>query len=199
MEINIRPCKLSDIPYIYDICLKTWGNGHDASNFFADKYMLGQYYAIPYLHYEIDTCFVVESNSIPHGYILSASSTISFNNWMNKSWLPEIRKFYPSNMKSKSDYEKSIIDVINKDCLNPDFIIDYPSHLHINLLPSIQRKGFGEKLVDVLINKLKEKSSVGLHFGVGADNKNAINFYKKTGFTELEKDFDTLFMGMKFI
>jgi len=155
-------------------------------------------FAAPYLHFELDCCFVLTADAIPVGYIIGTSSTGKFNDWMNQKWLPALRHYYPADMKSKSDFEQFLIDIINRDCDFPDFIKNYPSHLHIDLLPIAQKKGFGKKLMTTFINKLKDKGSTGLHLGAGLENTNAIEFYKKIGFHELRKESGAIFMGLPF-
>ena len=66
-EINIRRAVLSDLPYLYEICLKTGDSGNDATEFFLDPFVLGQYYAAPYLLYPAGICFVAEHECRPQG------------------------------------------------------------------------------------------------------------------------------------
>ena len=80
----------------------------------------------------------------------------------------------------------------------PDFLNDYPSHLHIDLLPVAQKKGFGKKMMTTFLNRLKEKGSSGIHLGVGAGNANAIAFYENVGFEELRKEPGAVIMGVLF-
>ena len=198
LQYSIRQGHPTDLPYIYDICLKTGFNGKDTSDLISDPFMIGQYFAAPYLFFEIDTCFVVEKGGIPFGYVLGASSTEKYYQWLNNYWLSVVRKRYPVTLKPKSDFEKFLIDIINQDAILEDFLCEYPSHLHIDLLPEIQQKGFGKKLITIFIERLQEKGSTGLHLGVNVDNINAFKFYKKIGFKELKNISKTIFMGMKF-
>ena len=198
MELHIRQASISDLPYINEICLKTGLGGNDASESVSDKHIIAQYFATPYLYFEIDSCFVLENKSAPVGYILGVKSTIRFNHWMNKAWLPDVRKLYPASMKSISNFEKFLIDLIHKDCNLPDFLNDYPSHLHIDLLPIAQQKGYGKKLIMTFISNLKASGSSGLHLAVGIKNKSAIAFYKAIGFEVLKKESKSLFMGLSF-
>lgn len=57
----IRNAHPSDLPYLYDICLKTGLNGKDATSVYSDPYMLGQYYVAPYFFFEPELCFVVDA------------------------------------------------------------------------------------------------------------------------------------------
>ena len=77
---TIRNVNLSDIPYIYDICLKTGLSGKDATKEYSDPYILGQCYAAPYVHFEPNLCFVVETSNIsrPLGCLLLFCSLLYF-------------------------------------------------------------------------------------------------------------------------
>lgn len=196
MNLKIRKAHLSDLPYIYEICLKTGLSGEDATDFLNDKYIIGQYFAAPYIHFEIGACFVLENNSIPVGYILGVTKTKDFNSWMNSNWLPAIKALYPKAMKPKNDFEKFIINLIHKHCNTPEFLNVYPSHFHIDILPIAQKKGYGKKLITTFINELKTKNTSGIHLSVGLKNKNAIEFYKNIGFKELKTESGALFMGL---
>ena len=57
-DLLIRNVEFSDIPYLYEICLKTGASGKDAAGLFYDPYLLGQYYAAPYAFFEKELCFV---------------------------------------------------------------------------------------------------------------------------------------------
>jgi ribosomal protein S18 acetylase RimI-like enzyme len=196
MRLRIRAARLSDLPYIYEICRLTGKNGKDSTESISDKYIIGQYFAAPYLHFEIDTCFVLENGSIPVGYILGTSSTKKFNDWMNTNWLPAVRMYYNSHMQSKSDFEQFLIDIINRDCTIPDYLSNYPSHLHIDLLATVQNKGYGKELLKKFIESVTLKQSTGIHLAVGLENKNAIDFYKRNEFKDIKNESGALFMGL---
>jgi len=198
MEWQIRPASLADLPYIYHICLKTGLSGKDASDFVQDPYILGQYFAVPYLHFEIDLCFVVTNDHIPVGYIVGVSNTEAFNTWMNNRWLPKIQLLYPAAETYKSDLEKFVYGIINRECILQDFLQGYPGHLHIDLLPQIQGQGVGRKLLEKFIFQLKKNGSVGVHLSVGEKNSGAIKFYEKCGFLHLKRQSAAIFMGIKF-
>ena len=81
--------------------------------------------------------------------------------------------------------------------LHAKYAAEYPAHLHIDLLDDYQRKGLGSKLVGALSEHLKAKGIAGLMLTVGGSNELGINFYKKYGFTELEKGLGDVAMGIK--
>ncbi|MBN1798358.1 MAG: GNAT family N-acetyltransferase [Spirochaetales bacterium] len=198
MNILIRQAHLSDLVYVYKICLKTGFNGTDATELLSDEYIIGHFFAAPFIIFETDACFIVEKDRLFLGYIVGTSFTGEYNKWLNTKWLPVLRKRYTLAMRPKSDFEKLLINLINNDSVLPDFLVKYPSQLHIDLMPEIQGIGFGRKLIHTFIMRMKEKKSTGVHFAVGAQNIKAIGFYKKIGFKEIKAIGDVIFMGMIF-
>ena len=67
----------------------------------------------------------------------------------------------------------------------PEVVEDYPSHLHIDLLPEAQGHGLGRVLIDTLGAALARSGSTGVYVGVAAVNTPALGFYRKVGFVDL--------------
>ena len=61
----------------------------------------------------------------------------------------------------------------------------YPSHLHIDLLPRAQGRGYGRRMIEQVLNALRRRQSPGVHLGVSERNTRAIAFYRRLGFHEL--------------
>ena len=66
-----------------------------------------------------------------------------------------------------------------------EVVEDYPSHLHIDLLPEAQGAGLGRVLIDTLGAALARNGSTGVYVGVAAVNTPALGFYRKVGFVDL--------------
>lgn len=64
---------------------------------------------------------------------------------------------------------------------------EFPAHLHINLLPEYQRRGWGVQLIGALVERLREEECRGLYLGVGASNTGAVKFYEHDGFSRFAK------------
>ncbi|MAL59289.1 MAG: hypothetical protein CMC14_04500 [Flavobacteriaceae bacterium] len=62
--------------------------------------------------------------------------------------------------------------------------------LGIALIPSYTGKGYGKKMMDVLINYANENDLKKINLSVDADNLKAISLYRKFGFIEKEKNTD---------
>jgi GNAT superfamily N-acetyltransferase len=184
--------------------LKTGDKGKDALALFNDPYVIGQYYAAPYLLYPKGVCFVVEYEYRPQGYIIAAD-TADFSRWMEEVWLPPLRERYPRPFPPKiicSESEEKIVKTIHKSCLPLDdeeklLCKDYPAHLHIDLLPGLQGKGMGRALINKLCEELAQMGIPGVSLGVDKENKNAAAFYLKVGFSVLHEEKWGSIMGMK--
>ncbi len=202
-SIVIRKAHFSDIPYLYDICLRTGKSGESAEESFFSPYLLGDFYAVNYMLFEQDSCFVVEdlaNNSItPLGYILGCCDSTSFATWMETKWLPVIRKRYPSTYIGKTQTENNLIKTVHTEYTfaQTSWNNEYPAHLHIDILPSLQGKGCGRLLLEIFSNHLIEQGVVGVHLGVSKENTSAIAFYVKMGFIILEEHEWGLIMGKK--
>ena len=203
-EIYVRKAVLSDIPYLYEICLKTGDEGKDASALYNDPYLIGHYFAAPYLLFHEGICFVAEYEHRPQGYILSVPDSAAFGQWMEEQWLPPLRKRYLEHSpQARPEKEQWIINLMHKkqfpiDINDQPWIHDYPAHLHIDLLPAIQRKGIGQIFLNNLFSELIRQNVPGLSFGVGMQNAGAIQFYQKMGFSVLQEQEWGYVMGKLF-
>ena len=62
---------------------------------------------------------------------------------------------------------------------------EYPAHLHIDLLPEAQGQSWGRRLIQTLVEALREQGVSGLHLVAGSDNAGALAFYPRVGFTAI--------------
>jgi len=204
-NIIIRRTAISDIPYLYEICLITGDAGKDATALFNDPYVLGQYFSAPYAVYPDGICFVPEYECRPQGYIVAVPDTDKYNQWLEEVWLPPLRKRYPKPAPQeiiRSENEGQMLSIFHnhhypRTSAPPHWLKDYPAHLHINLLPPFQGKGLGKGLVNNLMEELIRLGIPGVHLGVNAKNTGAIEFYKKTGFSVLNEEAYGFTMGKR--
>ena len=87
------------------------------------------------------------------------------------------------------------------DYFCPEPYEEYPSHLHIDLLPRAQGHGYGRRMLAEVMDKLRARGSPGAHLGLSERNTRAFGFYQHLGFRELTRtgDGDTrvIYMGKK--
>ncbi|NDL58004.1 GNAT family N-acetyltransferase [Phytoactinopolyspora mesophila] len=183
--MNVRPYQPGDDDALYEICLKTGPGGEDA---FTDRRILGEIYVGPYIEFEADVAFVVEDDDGVAGYVLGAKDTRAFEKVCESRWWPNLRSRYPLGSFSAEATESRFVHLIHHPhTAAADVAAEYPSHLHIDLLPRTQGQGMGRVLMKRLLDALHAAGSPGVHLGVGATNTNAIGFYRHLGFHVLHE------------
>ena len=93
--------------------------------------------------------------------------------------------------------DQKIIALIHHPNISlPESLIDFPAHLHIDLLPRARKKGNGRRMIETLHKKLKKFGIKGVFLEVGINNINAQSFYERIGYKKLEitSSQDGLFM-----
>jgi len=197
---HIRQAREQDLPYLYEISLRTALSGLDGTEYYHDPFCVGQYYAASYFFFEPSLCFIaVDEYNRPSGYITGTSDTVSFNSWMNSHWLPSLREHYEHVTLFKSENEQNMIRLINKGPGEGVWEhVGYPAHLHINLLDSLQGKGLGKALMLTFMEEVRKKGVGGIHLGVDGRNTRAFGFYEKMGFTKLKQPAWGAVFGLKF-
>lgn len=199
---HIRPARPTDRAALYDICLKTGDSGADGTPLYQDPELIGHIYAGPYLNFQPDLAFVLEDEAGVCGYVIGALDSRAFADTLEREWWPALRKQYPEPAAPPAERSRDerLANLIHHPHPAPEHLMaEYPSHLHIDLLPRAQGGGHGKRLMFTLFEALQQAGSVGVHLGVGGKNANAQAFYKHLGFTELRRDdAGNAVMGWKF-
>ncbi len=188
---TVRPSEAGDLEALYDICLKTGDNGENAAQLYRDPKLLGELYAAPYAVREPELTFVLEDGAGVCGYILGAFDTSAFGEWLGREWFPPLRERYPQptgNSETWTRDERLIGEFYRERSDDGDLLGEYPSHLHIDLLPRAQGRGNGRALMETFLAALTERGSPGVHLGTSPRNVRAEQFYLRMGFRELERD-----------
>lgn len=202
--MRIRDYRPSDLPYLYDICLRTGDSGKDASALVPDPFVIGQYYAAPYAVRDGRCVLVLEGErgeaglSRPIGYILGTDDTASYNAWLAAEWLPGCASLYGRGAAGKgaagngeppaaapSLYER-LAGLFTAAPATPAYCDRFPGHIHIDILPEGQGAGWGRRLMDAFCDRLRSLGCPGFHLGVGARNQAGVAFYRRYGMEELE-------------
>ena len=187
MEYEIRKYHITDLSSLYKICLLTANNGSDASLLLEDSDLVGHLYAAPYTFFEPNLCFILLKNAMPCGYILGTRNSIKFQERCEKDWFPELRKRYPLLNENDCSLQASFISNLHQKHVFINEINDFIAHLHIDILPIGQGKGFGRQLIQKFLDQLQVYGVKGVHLIVSKENVSAIGFYKHIGFQELRK------------
>lgn len=169
--MKIRSFEEKDRENCREICLKTATD----PQYVKSKELVCLLYCDYYLDNEPDNCFVLaddEDSAI--GYILSAEDHWAYDQGM-KPYLKKVRKL------SFGQWLAHVVANLSDRLMAKK----YPAHLHIDILPEGQRKGFGTELIKTLEDHLKEKGVKGVLLGVGGLNTGAHRFYERNGYTLL--------------
>ncbi len=180
-KFQIRGIREADRPALEHICLVT-ARGLDLEKP-LEKQAIAAIYCHYYLDYQREYGFTVAAEKSV-GYILCAPDYDRFAGTM-KEFLS-----HTDNPLIREIGESEIEDLL-------PFAGEYPAHLHIDLLPEIQGKGWGSRLIDRLKDELREMKVPGLVLQAGADNTGAIRFYERNGFTTLDESGGTVTMGIR--
>src|SRR5262249_48563761 len=157
-----RPSRPADIDALYQICLLTGDAGQDATSRYHDPKLLGHCVAAPYGLFEPSLAFVAEDTSGVAGYIVGALDSQAFEKRLESDWWPRLRTRYPEPppglRAQRWTPDQSLAHIIHHPLRTPDELAArYPSHLHINLLPRLQARGYGRQLIQTLTAALRDQ------------------------------------------
>lgn len=189
----MRTATVHDLPGVYRVCLRTGAAGADASGQHMDPDLLGHLWAGPYLVAPGALALVVQGASGLAGYVLAASDTTGFEDWMEHTWLPPLRDRLPRG-SGATPGDRAAIERIHLGLhTDPALLTTHPAHLHIDLLPRLQGQGWGRLLIEAALDALA--GACGVHVGVDPANTAASGFYTRLGFASVGAPEDG-FLGM---
>lgn len=216
-KIIIRPCKNDDEDGILEVCYKTGYMGEDLNNrgIFNDVKLFGYLFCLYYIRYEKKNCFVaVDSNRGNKivGYIIGTLNSKRQEKLFKKKMIYKIvlRLLLHTSWKYPESLKQILFFIKSLDLKNEpkNLYKEYPSHLHINILPEYQHKGIGTMLMDKFETHVRENNIVGIHLRTSNKNIKALPFYKRKGYNivyqkdcEVWKDvkeYKNLILGKKF-
>jgi ribosomal protein S18 acetylase RimI-like enzyme len=200
--VIMRQYRPADENAVYEVCLRTGADGKDATALYADPRLLGHAYAGAYLRLQPEYAFVLDDGEMAGGvagYVLGALDTREFERRCEREWWPALRSRYPDPVGVPADQrtrDQRLMRMFHHPTPALAALLDgHPSHLHIDLLPRAQGKGFGRKLMELLLTELAAAGSPGVHLGVSVTNTGAIAFYQRLGFEHLADAPYTVLMG----
>lgn len=198
---RIRPARPGDAPAAYRVCLLTGDSGNDASALHASgPDLLGHIYVGAYLAFEPGLAFLLEDDAGVCGYVLGALRSREFFQRYVTEWLPPLQATIarptgdPATL-APTDQLRLLIHEPDLYC--PEPYAEYPAHLHIDLLPRAQGQGWGRRMMEALLERLRAKDAPGVHLGMHAANTRAAEFYRRMGFHGLVRVGDSVYFGKR--
>jgi ribosomal protein S18 acetylase RimI-like enzyme len=187
----IRAYRLGDLDDLYRICLMTAAGGGDGTSLYRDPRLVGHVFAGPYARLRPEWILIAADDAGVGGYILGAPDTLGFEERLEVEWWPALRAAYPDPSGTPPagwSADQRMSRLIHQPFRAPDDIVAaYPAHLHINLLPRLQGRGIGRRLMRRWLALAQEHGSPGVHLAVGSANRRAVRFYRARGFVEIER------------
>ena len=187
--MEIRPARPGDVDELYRICLLTADAGQDATHRHADPRVPGHLFLGAYLELLPAFALVLDDGSAPLGYVVGAPDTREFEAICERDWWPRLRAEYPDPGPEPKTVDEGYLGAIHRPWLARDEVVaGYPAHLHIDLLPAAQGRGFGRALIERQLAAYAAAGASGVHLDVVAENTSALAFYRRVGFTEFPAD-----------
>jgi ribosomal protein S18 acetylase RimI-like enzyme len=185
----IRDARADDRAAAYYICLKTGDHGRDGEPYYADDPdALGRIFVGPYLAFEPELGLVLEDGRGVCGYAFGAFDSRAFYARYEAEWRPQLCASHPMPQGDPASWTRA--QTVHSWYHHPDYFCpepyeSYPSHMHIDLLDRAQGRGFGRRMMEEIMERLRRRGSPGVHLGVSVRNEPAVGFYRKLGFREL--------------
>lgn len=190
MSITIRPSTERDEAALSKICLLTADAGTSAEHLHDYPELPGLVYSVPYIKLPTTWAFVLEDSTIDPpevvGYVIGSKDTRAYEKHATEHWWPALAEKYPPSI-AKKEGDVRYTNLFRNMYTAPQGNIDFsPAHLHINILPAYQKRGFGTRLINRAVEHLKGEGIDGVWLGIDPLNKGAKAFYERIGFREIE-------------
>jgi len=200
MSLIIRKATQEDEAALSKICLLTADAGNSAEHLHDYPELPGLVYAIPFVRFPSTWGFVLEDELTKNvvGYILGTKDTRAYEAYTAEHWWPVLAEKYPPSIATKPG-DVYYTGLFRNMYTIPQTNIDFsPAHLHIDILPEYQRKGWGKKLIGTMVEHLRGEGLDGVWLGMDPRNVTARGFYKRLGFTGVPGS-DEFQLGLKFV
>jgi ribosomal protein S18 acetylase RimI-like enzyme len=199
---RIRPFRPGDEPALADICLRTADAGADATGILDDDELWAEIFVLPYVARHPDCAFVLESDDgRVVGYVVGTPDTDAFEAWFRDEWWPEHGARWPrpegAPAGEPARQDSTLRYAYARRPGAEPYAVDYPAHLHIDLLPDVQGGGWGRRLIATLADELRRRGVTGLHLSAADTNAGAIAFYPRVGFVPLPSPPGVRAFGMR--
>ena len=188
-ECTIRSTRAGDQPGAYYVCLKTGDHGKDGEPFYRDDPdALGRIFVGPYLEYEPELSLILEDREGICGYAFGAFDSRKFYARYDTEWRQDLCARFPEPKGDPAQWTRA--QEVHSWYHHPDYFTpepyeSYPSHLHIDLLERARGLGYGRRMLEQVMDKLRRRGSPGAHLGVSTLNTPAFGFYQRLGFREI--------------
>jgi len=192
---RIREFAPDDEAALVAVCTRTADAGQDATGLLHDDALWADLFALPYARRHPDLTWVLEDDlGRVAGYVTATDDTDAFEQWFRDEWWPSRSARYARTG------EKQLELLEYADERDPGSEVhrrEYPAHLHIDLLPTVQGGGYGRRLITTVVDELRRRGVRGLHLGMDPQNASAAAFYERIGFERLPSPERSVIYGIR--
>jgi len=149
-----------------------------------------------------ETCFVLDDGKGQAvGYLLGVPNTVAFVEEYKKEYIPYLQSegLEKPGPDEPTGWSENLPNTLRQIMFNPEGMLHkqwpkllerWPGHIHIDLLPSHQKQGWGRHLIDKFCTLAKDQGTIGVHLGMAAANEDAGKFYARVGFSAFPQELD---------
>ncbi|HET9381751.1 MAG TPA: GNAT family N-acetyltransferase [Streptomyces sp.] len=185
---HVRAYRPADGTALDDICIRTAHSGQDSRPVYADPAVVPAVFAAPYVRLEPELAFVLDDGQgRAAGYVIGAADTPGFAAAFRSEWLPLVADRHPAPAGPPVTPDEVMRGLLHdpERMIVPE-VAAYPAHLHIDLLPEWQGRGFGRVLMRTLLRALRDRDVPAVHLCMSTANVAARAFYDRMGFHEID-------------
>ncbi len=202
--IEFRLFEPEDLDALYEISLATGLAGGDAAHLYEDKKLIGHIYSAPYALLDPELAMVAVDDQGVGGFVVGTHNTRAWEDRLEREWWPELRAHYTEPAATQgiipTPDQRRISMIFHPERTPTQIVEDYPAHLHMNILPRLQNRGVGSKLLDDWLNMARSRGAEAVHVGVNRANLDAMRFWRRRNFDEVRTESPegrTLWMGCR--
>ena len=190
--IRLREFRSRDLDALYAISLETGHEGGDASHLYQDAELMGHIYSAPYALLEPGLVLVAVDGDEVAGFAAGAKDTLQWEDVLEQNWWPALRRRYPdpdaASLAGWTADQRRASAIHHPERAPRDVVNAYPAHLHLNLLPSVQRQGVGSILLQAWLELASTRGATAVHVGVNRANLRALRFWRQNSFNDLNPE-----------
>jgi GNAT superfamily N-acetyltransferase len=187
---KIRKYREKDRKAIRDISVKTSFLGNPIEFFVNDKELIADVLTRFYTDYEPESCFVAILEGEVIGYITGATNVRRMRSIFRYRIMPAVMKRGLGkkvfmNRNTLKYFFPTFISFLKGEFSTPDFSVEYPATLHVNVVEDYRGIGIGRRLIREYLDYLEQFGISGVHFRTKSEKAKV--FFQKLGFNILYK------------
>lgn len=188
MDVTVRSYEPRDRDAVRDVCYRTGYMGDSPEWYWRDRESFADMWTHYYTDDEPASALVAERDGLVEGYLLGCVDSRQAVDPTRLALHHAVRRLCLARRGTAGVMWRTMADVVRDHRVGgmplpvTPFDEHYPSHLHIDLMPSVRGAGVGRRLVDGFLERLTIAGSPGCYLETLAENTTAVAFFGACGF-----------------